>query len=158
MNDLRQNESFLDKMGIPSNLAWGYFGVLIFMMGDGLELAWISPYLVEQGLTVQQTALLTTSYGVTIAIAAWFSGVLVEAIGPRKTMLLGVALYIIGHSLFVGLAIPNLNYELMIPTYALRGFGYPLFAYAFLVWITYKTPQHMLGKAVGWFWFVLLED
>ncbi|NBJ71488.1 MULTISPECIES: MFS transporter [Clostridia] len=154
MNDLSQNGTFLDKIGIPSNLAWGYFGVLIFMMGDGLELAWISPYLVDQGLTVQQTAVLTTSYGVTIAIAAWFSGVLVEAIGPRKTMLMGVALYIIGHSLFVGLAIPNLNFELMIPTYALRGFGYPLFAYAFLVWITYRAPQHMLGKAVGWFWFV----
>ncbi|GAB3063441.1 MFS transporter [Virgibacillus ainsalahensis] len=154
MTDLIQKGTFLDRIGIPSNLAWGYFGVLIFMMGDGLELAWISPYLVEQGLTVQQAALLTTSYGVTIAIAAWLSGVLVEAIGPRKTMLMGVAFYIIGHVLFVGIAIPDLNYSLMIPTYALRGFGYPLFAYAFLVWITYRAPQHQLGKAVGWFWFV----
>ncbi|WP_085991141.1 MFS transporter [Oceanobacillus senegalensis] len=154
MPDLTKNQSFLDKIGIPSHLAWGFFGVLLFMMGDGLELAWISPYLVEQGLSVQQTAVLTTSYGVTIAIAAWFSGVLVEAIGPRKTMSLGVIFYIIGHALFVGIAIPDLNYGLMIPTYALRGFGYPLFAYAFLVWVTYRTPQHQLGKAVGWFWFV----
>ncbi|MFD1848830.1 MFS transporter [Oceanobacillus bengalensis] len=154
MSDLRANDSFLDRIGIPSHLVWGYVGVLIFMMGDGLELAWISPYLVDQGLTVQQTALLTTSYGVTIAIAAWFSGVLVEAIGPRKTMLMGIAFYVVGHVLFVGLAIPDLNFGLMIPTYALRGFGYPLFAYAFLVWITYRTPQHQLGKAVGWFWFV----
>ncbi|MFB5664246.1 MFS transporter [Alteribacillus sp. HJP-4] len=154
MNDLTQKDSFLNRIGIPPHLAWGYFGVLIFMMGDGLELAWISPYLVEEGLTVKQAATLTTSYGVTIAIAAWFSGVLTEAIGPRRTMLMGVALYIVGHILFVGLAIPTLNYGLMIPTYALRGFGYPLFAYSFLVWITYRTPQYQLGKAVGWFWFV----
>ncbi|MFD1449052.1 MFS transporter [Oceanobacillus profundus] len=154
MTDLAQKGTFLDRIGIPSHLAWGYFGVLIFMMGDGLELAWLSPYLVEQGLTVQQTATLTTAYGVTIAISAWFSGVLVEAIGPRKTMLMGVASYVVGHILFVGFAIPQLNYGLMIPTYAIRGFGYPLFAYAFLVWITYRTPLQQLGKAVGWFWFV----
>ena len=39
-------------------------------------------------------------------------------------------------------------------TYALRGFGYPLFAYSFLVWITYCTPTEKLGRAVGLFWFV----
>lgn len=154
MTELGHKGTFLDRIGIPSHLAWGYFGVLIFMMGDGLELAWLSPYLVEQGLTVQQTATLTTAYGVTIAIGAWFSGVLVEAIGPRKTMTLGVLAYIIGHVLFVGFALPTLNMAYMIPTYAIRGFGYPLFAYSFLVWITYRTPQQQLGRAVGWFWFV----
>ena len=154
MSQLTANDSFLDRMGLPSHLAWGYFGVLIFMMGDGLELAWLSPYLVDQGLEVQQTAILTTMYGVAIAIAAWFSGVLVESIGPRKTMILGVIAYVIGQSLFVGIALPALNFGLMIPTYAIRGLGYPLFAYSFLVWITYRTPQHQLGRAVGWFWFV----
>lgn len=154
MENLVSKNAFLDRMGMPSHLFWGYFGVLIFMMGDGLELAWISPYLVDHGLSVQQASLLTTAYGVTIAIGAWFSGVLVEAIGPRKTMLLGLFMYMLGHSLFVGLAIPTFNYALMIPTYAIRGFGYPLFAYSFLVWITYRTPKHQLGKAVGWFWFV----
>ncbi len=153
MPQLTTNNSFLDRIGLPSHLVWGYIGVLIFMMGDGLELAWLSPYLVEQGLTVKQTAFLTTMYGVAIAISAWFSGVLVELMGPRKTMLMGVIAYIVGQSLFVGLALPSLNYELMIPTYAVRGLGYPLFAYSFLVWITYRTPQHQLGRAVGWFWF-----
>lgn len=42
----------------------------------------------------------------------------------------------------------------MLLTYAIRGFGYPLFAYSFLVWITYSAPQEQLGRAVGWFWFV----
>lgn len=121
----------LTKMGMPPTLFWGYVGVLIFMMGDGLELAWISPYLHDHGLSVQQTAILTTCYGVTIAIGSWLSGVLVEIIGPRKVMLLGTGLYIIGHAIFVGLAIPTMNYNIMIPSYAIRGFGYPLFAYSF---------------------------
>lgn len=124
------------------------------MMGDGLELAWISPYLVEQGMTVKQTAILTTSYGVTIAIGSWLSGVLVEIFGPRKVMLLGTTVYIIGQLIFVGVAIPTFNYEIMIPSYAIRGFGYPLFAYSFLVWVAYRSPKERLGAAVGWFWFV----
>lgn len=144
----------LTKMGMPPTLFWGYVGVLIFMMGDGLELAWISPYLHDHGLSVQQTAILTTCYGVTIAIGSWLSGVLVEIIGPRKVMLLGTGLYIIGHAIFVGLAIPTMNYNIMIPSYAIRGFGYPLFAYSFLVWVAYRSPQKRLGAAVGWFWFV----
>jgi polyol permease family len=40
----------------------------------------------------------------------------------------------------------------MIPTYSLRGLGYPLFAYSFLVWLSYYAPQERLGTAVGWFW------
>ncbi|WP_347553035.1 MFS transporter (plasmid) [Pseudalkalibacillus hwajinpoensis] len=144
----------IDKAGIPSRLFWGYIGILIFMMGDGLELGWLSPYLIEQGMSVQQSAFLFTAYGVTIAISSWFSGVLVEAMGPKKTMLMGLLLYILGTIGFVGYGIPHLNYELMIPTYALRGFGYPLFAYGFLVWIAYRSPQQQLGRAVGWFWFV----
>jgi predicted MFS family arabinose efflux permease len=35
----------------------------------------------------------------------------------------------------------------------MRGFGFPLFAYGFLVWITAATPRRQLGTAVGWFWF-----
>lgn len=47
-----------------------------------------------------------------------------------------------------------MNYTIILICYALRGFGYPLFAYSFLVWVSYRTPQEMLSKAVGWFWFV----
>lgn len=69
-------------------------------------------------------------------------------------MLAGLLLYIIGTVGFVGFGMARLHYPIMLATYAIRGFGYPLFAYSFLVWITYKTPQTMLGRAVGWFWFV----
>jgi polyol permease family len=146
--------SMLDKVGIPKHLAWGYLGIMIFMMGDGLEGAWLSPYLLGRGLTIQESASLFTVYGITIAISSWFSGVLAEGFGPKRTMLIGVLLYILGTIGFVGFGVPHLQYPVMLATYALRGFGYPLFAYSFLVWITYRSPQQKLGTAVGWFWFV----
>src|SRR5699024_571299 len=151
---INSSNSLLDRIGIPSTLGWGYLGVLIFMMGDGLELGWLSPYLVEHGLSIQQSASLYTVYGITTAISAWFSGVLSEGFGVRRTMFLGVVFYILGTIGFVGFGIPHLHYGVMLFTYALRGFGYPLFAYSFLVWITYRSPRKRLGAAVGWFWFV----
>lgn len=144
----------LEKAGIPRQLSWGYLGVMIFMMGDGIEQGWLSPYLVEHGMTIQQSATLFTVYGITIAISAWFSGVLAEGYGVRRTMALGLLLYCLGTVGFVGFGMPQLNQPVMLFTYALRGFGYPLFAYSFLVWIAYSSPQQQLGRAVGWFWFV----
>ncbi len=148
------SDTLLDRVGIPRTLAWGYLGILIFMMGDGLEQGWLSPYLIEHGMRIQQSASLFTVYGVTIAVSSWFSGVLSEGFGARKTMWLGLILYVLGTVGFVGYGIPQLHFPVMLLTYALRGFGYPLFAYSFLVWITYRSPQKRLGAAVGWFWFV----
>ena len=45
------------------------------------------------------------------------------------------------------------NYPLMLLFYGIRGFGYPLFAFGFLVWITNTAPKARLGTAVGWFYF-----
>ena len=148
------NRTIFDKIGLPRPLAWAYLGILIFMMGDGIEQGWLSPYLIGRGLSLEQSAGLFTMYGVTIAISAWFSGVLAEAYGVKRTMFAGLVLYLLGTCGFVGLSLPGLHYPLMLVTYALRGFGYPLFAYSFLVWIAYAAPKDGLGKAVGWFWFV----
>ncbi len=148
------NETFFEKAGLPRQLFFGYIGIMIFMMGDGIEQGWLSPYLVSHGMSVQQSASLFTVYGVTIAISAWFSGVLAEGYGVKRTMFTGLVLYILGTIGFVGYGMPDLNYPLMLLFYALRGFGYPLFAYSFLVWIAYSSPQQQLGRAVGWFWFV----
>lgn len=152
--DDAKSTNVLDKIGLPRHLVWAYIGILIFMMGDGIEQGWLSPYLIDRGLDIQDSALLFTTYGITIAISAWFSGVLAEAYGVKRTMSIGLLLYLAGTVGFVGLSLPDLNYPAMLATYALRGFGYPLFAYSFLVWITYTTPQQRLGRAVGWFWFV----
>ena len=148
MNDIYQ------KIGLPANLFWGYLGILIFMMGDGMEQGWLSPYLIDRGLTIQHTATLYTLYGVTIAISSWFSGVLTETLNPRRTMLLGLVIYLIGTVLFISAGLDSLDINTLYMTYALRGFGYPLFAYSFLVWISYAVPKESLGRAVGWFWFV----
>lgn len=153
MNSLN-NASFFDKSGLPRPLAWGYLGIIIFMMGDGVEQGWLSPYLIENGMNIKQSASLFTAYGITIAVSSWFSGVLAESFGPRRVMLSGLVLYIIGTIVFVGYGLSDFNYPVMLITYAVRGFGYPLFAYSFLVWITYNTPKSQLGRAVGWFWFV----
>jgi polyol permease family len=144
----------LTKIGLPPALFWGYMGILLFMMGDGMEQGWLSPYLLERGLDMDHSATLFTLYGVTIAISSWFSGVLTEALTPRKTMLLGLLIYLLGTVLFIGVGLKNLNLGVLYFTYALRGFGYPLFAYSFLVWISYIVEKKALGRAVGWFWFV----
>ena len=147
-------QEVFDKIGLPRHLAWGYLGIIIFMMGDGVEQGWLSPYLIEHGLSMSHSAALFTVYGITITISSWFSGVLAESYGPRRIMLLGLLLYILGTIGFVGYGMNHLDYPVMLITYAIRGFGYPLFAYSFLVWITYNTPKSQLGRAVGWFWFV----
>ena len=154
MNMLTPKQTALDKIGIPSHLLWGYIGIIVFMIGDGLEQGWLSPYLVEQGLTMKQSGLLFTVYGITVSVSAWFSGVFVQMWGPRRAMTFGLAAFIIGSIGFIGFGIPSMNYAVILSCYALRGLGYPLFAYSFLVWVSYRTPQEILSKAVGWYWFV----
>ncbi len=124
------------------------------MMGDGMEQGWLSPYLMERGLSIQQSAALFSVYGIIVAVSSWLSGVLAEGFGVKKTMLAGLLLFLAGTFGFVGYALPGLHIGAMLFTYAIRGFGYPLFAYAFLVWVTYVSPPKSLGRAVGWFWFV----
>ena len=142
-----------NKVGLDSKMAFGFIGIMIFMMGDGLEQGWLSSYLMSHGLTVQQSALLFSVYGFAAAIAAWLSGVLAEIMGPRKAMTLGLSLFIVGTVFFITFGIRGMNLAVMLPTYALRGLGYPLFAYSFLVWITYYAPGEKLATAIGWFWF-----
>ena len=65
--------TFYDKTGLPKSLAWGFIGVLIFMMGDGIEQTWLSRYIASQGLDHE---VLFTVYGISVALSAWFSGVI----------------------------------------------------------------------------------
>ncbi|QHM71629.1 MFS transporter [Mixta intestinalis] len=139
-------------LGLRTDLIWGLLGVLLFIVGDGVEQAWISPYLIDRGLTMPQSATLIAIYGIAVAIGAWLSGVMAEALGPRKTMLLGAMFWLIGQVLFLLIALPTMNFAIIIPTYCIRGLGYPLFCYSFLVWVTYRNPAKTLATAVGWFY------
>lgn len=114
MTQFKATNSLLSRAGIPAGMGWGYLGVLVFMMADGIEIGWLSPYLIDRGMSIQQSATLFTVYGVTIAISSWFSGVLAESFGPRRTMLMGSGLYILVTIGFVGYGVPELEYPVML--------------------------------------------
>lgn len=145
--------SLITRLGIPPTLAWGYLGLLLFMIGDGVESGYLSPYLVDQHLSESRVALLFTVYGIAAGIAAWLSGVLSDLWGPRRVMWAGLGIWGVFQVLFLTAAIPLTSYPLMMLSYGLRGLGYPLFAYGFLVWIAKVAPRVRLGTAMGWFWF-----
>jgi polyol permease family len=133
-------------------LAIGYLGLLLFMVGDGVEAGFLSPLLRDQHFSTRAIALVFTAYGVSAAIASWLSGALSDIFGPRKVMWAGLMIWVAFEIPFLLGGIAHANYPVILASYALRGFGYPLFAYGFLVWITAVTPQRYLGTAVGWFW------
>lgn len=141
------------RLGMYPPLTWGYLGLLAFMIGDGVESGYLSPFLTQHGFSQQGVALVFTVYGVTAAIAAWFSGALCDLWGPRRVMGLGLAIWTVFEVAFLLVGIARADYWSILATYALRGFGYPLFAFGFLVWIAAATPARQLGTAVGWFWF-----
>jgi polyol permease family len=148
-----QRPSWLDRLGIYPPLACGYLGVLLFMIGDGVESGYLSPYLLGRGISQSEVAAVFTVYGLTAAVAAWFSGALSDLWGPRRVMFAGFGIWCLCEVLFLITLASSSSYWAILGAYALRGFGYPLFAYGFLVWITAATPAHRLGTAVGWFWF-----
>lgn len=144
--------TWLANQGIVPSIAWGYLAVLIFMVGDGIELGFLAVFLEERGFSGTNIATLVSVYGVVVAAAAWLSGALSEAWGPRKVMLYGFGIWAVFEVIFLS-AIAAGNYPLMLVAYGIRGFGYPFFAYGFLVWVTLVTPKPVIGRAVGWYWF-----
>jgi polyol permease family len=150
---LETNPSLLTRLGIPSPLVWGFVGLLLFMIGDGVESGYLSPYLVERGFAQTTVAWVFTTYGFAVAIAGWLSGALSDVWGPRRVITAGLVLWIAFEMLFLTLGLHSNNVWLILLTYGLRGLGYPLFAFGFLVWITVVTPQRRLSSAMGWFWF-----
>ncbi|MDQ6773977.1 MAG: MFS transporter, partial [Candidatus Dormibacteraeota bacterium] len=145
--------SMLERIGIPRPLAWGFLGCLLFMIGDGVESGFLSPYMQSQGISQQKVALMFSIYGFVIAVASWLSGSLSDLWGPRQVMLIGLVAWVGFEVIFLTLGLKALNYPVMLVSYGLRGLGYPLFAFGFLVWIAVATPPKRLSSAAGWFWF-----
>ena len=143
--------SCFERTGLPKALTWGYLGVLIFMMGDGIEQTWLSRYITDAGFNAAE---LFSVYGITVGVSAWLSGVIAETWGVKRTMLAGFILYVLGVAGFASIGMAKMNYPVLLATYAVKGLGYPLFAYTFMVWITYRVEKKVLSSAQGWFWFV----
>jgi len=146
-------ESRLARIGIPPSLAWGFLGLLLFMIGDGVESGYLSPYLISKGIAARNVAWIFTAYGVAAAIAAWFSGALSDVWGPRRVITVGFCVWVVFEVLFITVGLASNSFPVLLLTYGLRGFGYPLFAFGFLVWIVVAAPARGLGTAMGWFWF-----
>lgn len=143
----------IERMGAHPPLAWGFVAVLLMMCACGIESGFLSAYLAERGASEAAVALVFTVYGVTATFAAWLSGALSDLWGPRRVMFIGVVIWMVFHISLLLFGVGPGNYGLTLLFYALRGFGYPLFAFGFLVWITVATPTRNLGKSLGWFWF-----
>ncbi|EKS2272084.1 MFS transporter, partial [Salmonella enterica] len=86
--------------GMPVNLLWGYIAIAIFMTGDGIELAFLSKYMVETGFKPDQAAIVFSVYGFTAAVSSWFSGVLAELYGAKKLMITGAVWWLLFQTLF----------------------------------------------------------
>src|SRR5260370_32691932 len=145
--------SLLEYLSIPRELALGYVGLLLFMMGDGVESGYLAHFLHGEGISQEKIALLFTVYGALAAMGARYSGTLSDVWGPRLVMWIGLLAWTVFQVIFLGFSLPTGSFPAMVVSYGLRGFGYPLFAYGFLVLITSATPAKRLGSAVGWFWF-----
>lgn len=145
-------QAFLARIGIPPALSWGFLGLFLFMVGDGVESGYLSPYLVSRGMATATVAWVFTGYGVMAGLAGWLSGSLSDAWGPRRVITIGFLLWIGFQLCFLTFGLGH-GFVPVLLTYGLRGLGYPLFAYAFLVWITVVTPIRQLASAMGWFWF-----
>lgn len=146
------HETVLDRIGIPHALRWGFLGLLVFMTGNGTESNFISPHIeTVLGSPEATVATIISLYGVSVLVGSYLAGAFADLWGPRRVMAVGVAVWIVFELLFLGsLAVGSL--PLVFLTYFLRGFGYPLFAFAFLVWVNIIAPYERNGKAVGWFY------
>lgn len=140
--------------GIPIQVIGGLLAILLFMTGDGIEQAFLSKYVVDIGFTTNQSAIMFSAYGIVLTFASWLAGVLGEVIGPRKTMLIGLITWVVFEIGFLYFGLHLESFSMMVLMYGLRGFGYPLFAFAFIVWIAYRTEKHKLATAMGWFFFM----
>ncbi len=144
--------SFAERLGMHPELAIGYLGLLLFMIGDGVEAGFLSLMLTDMRFGTAKVALVFTAYGATAALASWLSGALSDIFGPKKVMWAGFLIWLGFEIPFLLGGIAHASYVTIIVSYGLRGFGYPFFAYGFLCWVAAVTPERYLATAIGWFW------
>ncbi|NAZ85326.1 MFS transporter [Kineococcus sp. T90] len=122
------------------------------MTGNGVESNFLTPHLVEVlGSPEATVAGIITAYSLSVLVASYVSGALSDLVGPRRVMALGFAVWVVFEALFlIGLQLDS--FALTAVAYTLRGFGFPLFAFAFLVWVNLATSVERNGAAVGWFY------
>lgn len=140
------------RLGLPRELCWGFLGIFLFITGATIEQSWLASLLQHRGFDAVHISLLSSVFGLCVALVSWFSGIGAGVLGLRRLMWAATLIYFIGSIPFIGWALPQGHYPLMVASYALRGVAYPLFAYSFLVWVNQRCEPGILGRAVSWFW------
>ena len=148
-------EPLLDRLGFPHALRWGFLGVLVFMTGNGVESNFVSPHIANAfgggDDMINLAATIITMYSLAVLVGSYLAGALSDLWGPRRVMALGFAVWVVFEIAFL-LALETDSAFLVGAAYFLRGFGFPLFAFAFLVWINAVVDKRRNGTAVGWFY------
>ena len=121
------------------------------MTGNGVESNFISPHLARAVGDENLAATVISIYGISVLVGSYLSGALSDLFGPKRVMLLGFLVWIVFEAAFL-LSIQLDSTVLIALSYFFRGFGFPLFAFSFLVWINHVTPRARNATAVGWFY------
>ena len=71
-------ETFLDRLGIPHVLRWGFLGVLVFMTGNGIESNFVSPHIAQAfgggDDKIDLAAKIITAYSLAVLIGSYLAG------------------------------------------------------------------------------------
>jgi len=138
--------SLLEYLSIPRELALGYVGLLLFMMGDGVESGYLAHFLHGEGISPEKIALLFTVYGALAAMGARYSGALSDVWGPRLVMWIGLLAWTVFQVIFLGFSLPTGNFPTMLVSYGLRGFGYLVHRRN---WLLVDTEGNSIANLVG---------
>ena len=154
--DVRPVPSPAVPFRFPAGLGWGLVAVAIFVIGDSLELVWISAFFAQDlAIAVNQAAWIITAFGAVTAVASYFVGPLCQIMHPRRVMLVGFVGWCLMDAIFIAVALPSHSFWTVLVIYSLRGIGTPLFCYGFLVWLTERAQRGREATTQGWFWFAL---
>ncbi len=141
-----------DLRGLPDPVKWGFLGVLLFMSGVGVESNFLTPHLVERlGEPEASISVIITWYSLAVFVGSYMAGVLSDLWGPKRVMAFGAAIWVVFQVGFL-LAVSMGDITLVGWMYFFRGFGMPLFSFAFLVWINLLALPSKTGTAIGWFY------
>ena len=91
----------LDRIGIPYALRWGFVGVLVFMIGHGVESGFVAPHIGEALGDDAIVPTIVAMYGVAVIVASYMSGALSDLFGPRRVMLLGFVVWVVFEACFL---------------------------------------------------------
>ena len=69
-----QSRGLAAFLGIPKPLFFGFVGLLLFMVGDGVEAGYLDTYMLHHGHSQDDVNLMFTTYGVTVMLSAWLAG------------------------------------------------------------------------------------